>query len=242
MLVTCPSGLAVELRKLKVQEANILADKQAQQKGATLDQLLGSVWSATVDPGPYPFTGRIEWEKVLSGDRFYAQLQVRIATHGKDFDFRVPCSVCKNIINWSIDLNSLPLFKLKPDDAAVFKSGNVFKELGPDGKRYTFHLMTGELERKALMILKSNKTTRVTSSLLARIEEIEGVTDRRAYLDDLDYTVALDLVKMLDSHDCGVETDFDIECEECGAESEVTLPLDQRGYWSPSRKATRTGS
>ena len=244
MLVTCPSGLAVELRKLKVQEANILADRQTYQKGATLDQLLASVWVSTLDVGPYKFGpgNKPLWEQVLVGDRFYAQMQVRIATHGPHYDFRVPCSVCKEIISWSVNLADLPVTKLKQEDAAIFTDTNVFKELGPDGKQITFHLMTGVHERKAQMILKQNKATRVTASLLSRIDEVEGEKDRRSYFDNLDFTVALDLIKMLDDHDCGIETTFDIECGECGAETEVDLPLDQKGYWAPSRKATKTGT
>lgn len=242
MIVNCPSGLVVELRKLKVAEANILADKQAQQKGATLDQLLAAVWVATHDVGPYTFKDKPIWEDVLSGDRFYAQMMVRIATHGRDYDFRLPCSVCKSVIDWSVNLDDLPLKQLKPEDAETFKAGNKFVDIGPDGKQVHFHLMTGKHEKKAQQILKSNRATRITASLLSRIDEVEGVKDRPTYLNDLDFTAALDLVDMLDSHDCGIETEFLVVCDECGAESDVNLPLDQPGYWSPNRKATKTGT
>lgn len=242
MLVSCPSGLCIDLRKLKVQEMNILSDRQAQQKGVVLDQLLNNLWTATTDPGPYSFTDRPVWDDVLTGDRYYALLQARVATHGPEYDFRIPCTVCKNAINWTVNLDELPKKMLSPIDAQTFRNGNSFEELGPDGKQYTFHLMTGRHEKKAQQIQKSRHASRITASLLARIDKIEGVVDRGKYIDDLDFTLALDLIEMLDVHDCGIETTFEVMCLDCDAVSEVILPLDQGKFWAPSRKATATGT
>jgi hypothetical protein len=240
MLVHCPSGLVIDLRKLKVQEMNILADKQAQQKGVVLDSLLNNLWTATQDPGPYTFTDRPLWDDVLVGDRYYALLQSRCATHGPEFDFKVQCAVCRAAIDWTINLDELPKKMLDPRDADVFRAGNAFEDLGPSGKKVAFHLMTGRHEKKAQQILKSNRTSRVTASLLARIDSIEGVTDRARYIDDLDMGEAMELIAMLDSHDCGIETTFEVQCTECDAVSEVMLPLDQGGFWRPPKKATKT--
>lgn len=243
MLVECPSGLTIVARKLKVAEANILADKQAQQRGATADSLLTSVWEETHDVGPYNFDASKppKWEEVLVGDRFYAQVAVRIATHGAEYDFRVPCSVCKNAINWSTDLSALPKKLLSPEDAEVFRNGNRFEATAPDGRAITFHLMTGKHERKAQMLYKQSRANRITASLLSRIDTIEGVQNRQKYFDQLDFTEALDLVDIVDAHDCGLETKFDVECDECFAMSEVLLPLGAE-FWSPSRRAMKTGT
>lgn len=241
MLIHCPSGLVIEVRKLKVAEMNILSDRQAQQRGVVLDQLLNSVWTATQDPGPYTFKDKPVWDDVLTGDRYYALLQTRCGTHGPEYDFRVPCGVCKASIDWTINLDELPKKDLSPEDLQVFKDGNKFRDLGPDGKQYDFHLMTGRHEKKAQQILKSNRTTRATASLLSRIDAIEGVVDRAKYIDNLDLTDALDLIAMLDSHDCGIETTFEVGCLECDAVNEVVLPLDQGRFWTP-KKGTKPGT
>jgi hypothetical protein len=243
VIVECPSGFTFELRALKTREANILADRQAAQKGMQLDQILGSIWVANVDRGPYTFAGdKPDWEQVLTGDRFWAHMMARKATHGNDYDFRIPCSTCRATINWTVQLDQLPVRKLKPEDAERFRAGNRFQELGPDGKQYTFHLMTGKHEKRAQQILKNNRTTRMTASLRSRIDEIEGVKEISTYLDDLDFNLTLEVLAMLDAHDCGVETDFEVFCDTCGATSDVTLPFDQVSYWRPTRKAQTAGS
>jgi hypothetical protein len=243
MLVTCPSGLIVDARKLRVAEANILADKQAAQRGTSLDQMLTNVTEHVVDPGPYQLVhGKLNWEQCLTGDRYYAQMMVRVETHGKNFEFKVPCSVCGRPIEWELSLLDLPVKPLKEADRQTFIAGNKFRDQGPDGLFYEFHLLTGESEKKAQQILKSNRTTRMTASLLARVDAVESKEDRRKHLNDLDFTLALDLIDMLDSHDCGVDTSLEVECPDCSAVSEVTLPLDQKSFWMPSRRAMRTGT
>lgn len=243
MLVECPSGLTVVLRKLKVAEANILADKQAQQRGATADTLLASVWEETHDVGPYTFETHKppRWDEVLVGDRFYAQVAVRIATHGADYGFRIPCAVCKNAINWSTDLSVLPKKMLSPEDAEVFKNGNRFTATAPDGRNIVFHLSTGKHEKRAQMMFKQSRANRITAGLLSKIDEIEGVQNRQKYFDQLDFTEALDLIEIIDAHDCGLETKFEVECDECYATSEVLLPLGPE-FWGPTRTATKTGT
>jgi hypothetical protein len=250
MIITCPSGLTITMRKLKVTEANIMGDKALAQKGANFDAMLTSVWQSTQDLGPYSFPANEPpvWEDVLTGDRFYAALIIRSATHGPDFDFRIACPYCsmgspkKVMIDWTIQLDQLPLRKLSAADAAIFARDNVFTDLGPDGKQVTFHLMTGRSEKRAQQILKSNRSERLTASLLARVDSVEGVVDRADYLNDLDLTDATALLEMLDSHDCGVDTTFNVECQECGEDVSVELPLDHPMLWSPSKKKTKPSS
>jgi hypothetical protein len=50
--------------------------------GGQIDKLLGSCWEEILDPGPYVFGegGKVDWGKVLQGDRFFALLVVRALT------------------------------------------------------------------------------------------------------------------------------------------------------------------
>lgn len=238
MLVVCPSGFAINIRSLKTSEANILADAQAQKKGIVLDSILASVYVDTVDPGPYNFPGAPVWDSVLAGDRFYAHMMARVATHGPDYVFTVPCNSCREPIQWEIKLPDMPLQVLSSDDRAAFVAGNKLTGTGPDGKKYTFHLNTGKHEKRAQAILKQNPQSKLTASMIARIDAIEGEVDVGTYINNLDFGAAMAVLDMLDGHDCGVETTIDISCTECGAVNEVELPFAQPSFWAPRKKKT----
>ena len=75
-VITCPSGLSGRVRGMKVREERVLADRKLAKNGGQIDELLGSCWEETLDPGPYAFGegGKVDWGKVLQGDRFFALL------------------------------------------------------------------------------------------------------------------------------------------------------------------------
>jgi hypothetical protein len=243
MIVSCPSGLIVELRPLKTKEANILANQQVMRKGATLDELLKSLWVRTLDAGPaYPnlnVTLPLDWSTVLTGDRFYAQLQVRVATHGPDYDFRVPCQVCHQSIDWGLDLTQLPLQMLSAEDAAVFANGNKFKVIHANNEEVTFHLTTGAGERRAQALMKQHQADPLTAGVLSRIDAVvvngAPVVSLRGWVENLQFNETLDLIAAMDKHSCGVDTSIEIACSECGAQNETELPLGQVGFWMPKR-------
>ena len=146
-IITCPSGLAGVVRGLKVREERILADRRLAKANAQLDELLRACWLETHDPGPYSATeGRIDWDGVLQGDRFYALLMIRIATYGPEYAFGVSCAEerCRARFEWELDLRELQVRKLSDASRALFVAGNRFETTLPDAaRRVTFRLMTG---------------------------------------------------------------------------------------------------
>jgi hypothetical protein len=234
--VQCPSGFTIEIRGLLTNEANILADMQAQQQGSVTDSILTSTWVSTVDNGPYKFPGAPVWEQVLSGDRFYAHMMARIATHGDEYGFDLNCSHCRAKIRWDVALGDIPVRKLSDEDKAAFVAGNKLTTTGPDGKTYTFHLNTGKHEKRAQMLLKQSPQSKLTAALTSRIDAIEGVMVVSEYVGTLPFGDACALIDTLDEHDCGVETDISVSCSQCGATSDVALPFGQAGFWAPRRK------
>ena len=146
-IITCPSGLAGVVRGLKVREERILAARKLAKANAQLDELLRACWLETHDPGPYSATeGRIDWDGVLQGDRFYALLMIRIATYGPEYAFGVSCAEerCRARFEWELDLRELQVRKLSDASRALFVAGNRFETTLPDAaRRVTFRLMTG---------------------------------------------------------------------------------------------------
>lgn len=243
--IECPSGLKGTVRKWKLSEGNILANKRIAKQNKLIDELMRAVWLDTKQVGlcEYEISGLgPRWSSVLAGDRMYALIQARILTWGPAYEFKYQCdnSACERHFWWEIDLSDLPVKKLKVEHAKIFREGNKFeaqiKELG----KISFQLMTGSTQRRALKDAEDNQEEALTTSLAHRIIGVEGQKfDHKKtikdWLEDQDLNLAMEMVEVLDEHDCGVETGIEIECSHCGNEMDVELPLG-REFFMPRRK------
>ena len=243
-VITCPSGLTGRIRGMKVREERVLADRKLAKNGGQIDELLTACWEETLDAAPYPLPEgtKLDWGKVLQGDRFFALLMVRALTYGPEYVFGVGCQndACRARIEWEVDLTKLPVRALSEESRAAFVSGNRFEAMLPDaGKRLRFRLLTGDDERK-LPALQRSAPDKVLSAVLAyRVLDLDGVDakQKRAFLEDLTLRDADFLVDEFDRVDCGVDTTIEIECPECFATQEVDLPFD-KGFFLPGRDRT----
>ncbi|WNG39344.1 hypothetical protein F0U61_41035 [Archangium violaceum] len=243
-VITCPTGLTGRVRGMKVREERILADRKLARSGGQMDELLGSCWEETLDPGPYSLSegGKPDWGKVLQGDRFFALLMVRALTYGPGYAFGVGCrnDACRARIEWELDLTKLPVRQLSEGSRTAFIGGNRFETTLPDsGKQVRFRLLTGEDERK-LPALQRAAPDRILSAVLAyRVLDIDGVDAKakRQFLEDLTLRDADFLVDEFDRVDCGVDTTIEVECPECFTVQDVDLPFD-RGFFLPGKERT----
>jgi hypothetical protein len=244
--ITCPSGLAGDVRGLKGREANLLTDRTAWRRGRVFDEILAGCWIATTDWGLYDTSDRLDWSKVLVADRFYALLQIRRATFGDEYAFRLQCTndACREAFEWSLRLSELPVRALSEESKAIVRSGNRFETTLPvDGRKVWFRLQTGADSARASARLQEQATQgrrggALLTALASRIREIEGVAarDLPRFLEDLDLADHAALLARLDEVDGGVETDIDVECPHCLALQRVRLPFGME-FWMG--KATR---
>lgn len=240
MLITCPSGLKGTIRKLKVAEANALADDAALRRGDSIDNVLKACWLETEDAGPYnpkDALPKINWDKALVADRFYTVVQLRVATYGSAYDFKVQCTntACRKMFPWRIDLvKDLPVRIIPSESLQIFMGGNKFST-NLAGKQITFRLQDGAGERAAARAINANKQRQVTISLNSRIIEIEGVesNDKMRWIENLDMDEVRELIARLDDADGGVETSIEVECDGCASIQETSLPLGKE-FWLPS--------
>lgn len=249
--IECPSGLKGTIRKWKLSEGNILANKRIAKQNKLIDELMRAVWMKTHERGQceYEMNGLgPKWGTVLAGDRMYALLQARILTFGPQYDFKIQCdsATCERYFWWEIDLSELEVKKLKPEHAKIFNDGNKFEaELETIGKKIQFQLMTGNIQRRALKDAEDNQDEPLTTSLSHRLLGVEGEKfDERKHtikdwLDEQDLGFAMDMVDLLDEYDCGIETGIDIECPHCDNEMEVELPLGKEFFMPRKRRKKR---
>jgi len=239
--VTCPSGMVCTVRGLKTKEADILANASGAKKmPAMINKLLTAAVETVEDHGPY--SAPLDWDRVLVGDRTYLLLQIRKATLGAEYLFKAQCGAggCNNRFEWEVNLDDMPVSSLTDAQRAAYKNANRYETALLDGTPVFFNLPVGADEKRALALKSQHRDSLVSLSLRMRIEEIQGVNknDMRKYIEEMPLGVANDLIGKFDEVDCGVETTIEIECNECYALSDVTLPFDQN-FFFPTQSSSR---
>lgn len=249
--VKAPSGLKGLVRGLKGKEANLLADRVLARKLTTFDEVLNNCWLKTEDGGRLAEhyaaklrgsedVPRLDWSKVLIGDRTVALVQIRIATYGPKYVFKRKCESCGESFECELDLETELDYKELPEESIQkFLDGNRFPAEFPDGTKFVFSLSTGASERQAAKRADKKKDEKITVSLSERIVEIDGIGENkrkiRAYLEDVDLSDQYDIIDILDEADGGYETDIEVECSECGWEQIIRLPFGADFWTRPKR-------
>jgi hypothetical protein len=241
-VVELPSGAKLEVRSLTGKESKILSDKDAAKNGTFMDKILSACTVGVVANGPYRVEeGKaFDWMQALLGDRYYAILQIRVASLGELYSFKVQCREdhCRKLWEHEINLiEHLPVQRLSPEAQATFAGGNEFTTVDGNSKTIKYRLPIGKDEHLAAKF-KGGFDGAFIPALRQRIISIEGEPDVRLYLERCEWSKLLELLAALDENNCGVKTDIEIECPECGAIQELQLPF-TTAFFAPSMKAKK---
>jgi hypothetical protein len=247
--IECPSGLVGELRGLTGREIDMFANRQGAQERNVMEDVLNACWVRTLKPGPaYPGHqdgADFDWSKALTGDRFYALINIRIASRGKSvFEYTVPkCGSCEKKFTNTIDLNDLPVIEYDPEDCALFAENRDRFTAEVDGCQVTYRLTVGKDETEISKKQSMKSEAVVSVGLAHRIEcvtvpgqeaPIEHKADIAEWIRGLVEHQEIDLVEALQDHDGGVETSVEMVCTYCGWRAEGDLPLDQ--LFTPAKR------
>jgi hypothetical protein len=222
--IICPSGLKGVIRKLKVSDLDIFADRNLMKQGgpAMESELADRVWMETKDRGPYVFGGtNPPWSgDVLHGDRFYAIMQARMLTKGDDYEFDVQCdnSSCRNRFRWGISLSDLPVVMLSKESREQLAMENRFSStLEVSGHTVFWALPTGSVQRRVDKYVKKSGVA-ISSVYAARLLGVEGMenVDFLEYMKELNISDFDQLTYEMERADCGVDTGIEVECPSCG--------------------------
>lgn len=242
--VTCPSGAKLRIRGMKGKELRLFQDKKGARDGATLDRILDACVEEVLDPGPYKLdeNARLSWNDVLLGDEFFVFVEIRRATFGDEYSFKVKCPDCGYRFEWMINLGDLPIKKLSDAAAGAMRAGRLLETSLTDGRRVCFRLSTGKDEREVLKLKTSeNPMVSMLANVIESIGDERDKTKIRRELEEAPLGDLMTIRKLFDKSDCGVETTIEIKCpvgaaepggiEEkgCGEVTEMSLPLG-RGF------------
>ena len=256
--VELPSGLHVEFSALTWRDARRLTSARGKSEAEIVTDVLAGTTHAVVDPGPYQFEDRVNWDDVLVADRTIAKLAVRAATYpGEEYEFSIRCARdgCRRKFTRFIDLDDLldnqqiPLPDTTRERVAAgkfeFNSAEVLDGWErPDqvllDNPFTFRLMRGrDLRRAEKYVEAGTREERLTRVIVSRLVEIKGERMQSKMLRVLDGLPLrlMEMVEVMDWVDGGVETLAEVECPalQCGWMGEVEVPFEGTEFWTPSR-------
>lgn len=266
MLITLPSGLVGEARKIRGSEAIELAERAMTPNGNSLGSILRGTWQNTIQPGPYSHAEKgkpgVDWDRVLKGDLLAGLLTMRAASiphprsldpawPGARYEFRVQCEKCKKPYEWVVNdiVKDLPRRTLSPESVEKLRAGEPFTAtaIDADGRPHelTFDLMLPEQDAVLRTLMKQLQRKRATAveSLATQTRSIDGqpksVAARQAFFRELDLGELNRLRQVFDDADCGVDIDLLTTCEDpdCAWPQEVTLPFGRTFFRpDPERK------
>lgn len=257
--VETPSGLKGTIRRLRLRELNILANRKLAKSGTSITELLRSVWTETTDPGIYrpPFLSKPwpedshgslvpRWDQVLIGDRTAVLLAVRELSRGPEFSFEVTCQApaCRRPIPWTVDLRNLERHGLSEEARAKLTGDgeNLFYRTLPySGDKVAFRLLTGADEAAvARVATDEGGEAMVSASMLLRLPYLGGgltsPSERRRFVEEMDLEDASWLQGQWEEADIKVQQEIEVECPHCWRVQPVAIPFDADFFWRRSSR------
>ena len=255
--VTFPSGLVGEIRELGIEEENVFTNPKLARNAKALHRVFKNCWEKTVEPSIYEFgESGFQPGKLLQGDGIVYLALLRIESYGPEFLFDVNCPICGEKIPWEVDLKGYLEENIQwlPDDSKriIRDEKGIFKCTLPRcGKEISFRLLTLRDELAFPRVRRESGDKMSSAVLDMAIAKIEGIEDdkaRRIFLGlepmpdgwtgekqitsgDANY-----FRQELESVNCGLETNFGVECTTHG---EVTVELPFRGDFLLPRRRRR---
>lgn len=248
-ILEAPSGLVVEMRKMRGAEVVALAERADDAGAGKFGAIVGPCWVRTVDPGPYSFVlegdAKPPFDRMLTGDMLAAFVFLRRISmpDGNHYDFEVRCERCGKGYGWRVRLDEhLRTQPLPAASVERLRRGEAM-ETHVDGRAVRFHLQTIGHETLVEKMLRKQKrqVATIVDLLAARIVSVEGLKPGEAARWDWVSDLAIDdlygLRDAMDEQDCGLDTLLRTACEarDCRWEQDVVLPLGG-SFFLPKRR------
>ena len=222
----------IEIKQMTAKEEDIITSRALLKKGVALDRVISSV---IVDKNINPTT-------LLVGDRNAILIAARVSGYGSDYETQVTCPACGEAQQYEFDLNDSEVYHgdgLDPTEAIPNDDGTFTTTLPRTKVEVTFRLLNGSDEKSLLnQVENARKRKReenaVTRQLRQIIVAVNGQEDQQA----INYVV--ENVPSADSRHLrfvyklatpNVDLTQHFECEDCGHEQDMEVPLTAAFFW-----------
>lgn len=219
----------VDIRSMTAREEDILTSRALIKKGTVITELIKSCLTDK----------RIQVPDMIAGDRNAIMVALRITGYGADYNVEADCPKCGNRSKQQFNLADMPIKRLEIQPVA--KGQNVFEfKLPVTKKSVHFKFLTGKDEEEISTIQERAKKQGaladniVTTRLQYSIVSIDGRVDRGAvngFIRNMPARDSMALRKYIEANEPGIDMKGDYDCDSCGEQSEVRVPLGASFFW-----------
>ena len=220
---------ALEIRPMTAREEDILTSRALIKKGTVITELIRScLIDKSIDPN-----------KMISGDRNAIMTSLRITGYGSDYSAEVACPACSEISKQTFDLTQLPISRLETQPLDV--GTNAFEFMLPrTEKKIRFKFLDGNDEKDISKYTERSKKSGMKSSQLItlryryQILAVNDITDKskiQFFIKNMPASDSRALRGYIDKIEPGIEMKSWMDCNMCGEQSEVRMPLGASFFW-----------
>lgn len=214
----------IEFRELAGPEEDILAAEKMKYS----DRITRILQNCTIKIGAVQDRKSINQliEQLVTADRWYYLVQLRVLSVGKDYVFESVCPECNFKDKVIYDLSQVTVKSELKADKLMIET-----KVGPKNRVVRWKAADGKTEAKIETMTKDDQA--VTTALYARIESID---DKPSSFDDvrnMTMRERRDLEKDIKKIEGSIDDEVEFTCPKCAHQYKGDLPLDGRSFFYP---------
>jgi len=221
---------SLQIKSMTAREEDILASPAFHKAGTSLTHLINS---CLIDKS-------INSEEMITGDRTALMVGIRVTGYGPEYKAAANCQSCNNKNDFSVDLASLPIKRLKIKPAT--QGRNEFEFNLPVTKiKVIFKYMTAREERERNNIAKNMEkivgigaSSNITSFLENSIISVDGKTDKlkiKHFVMNMPAYDSKALRNFINNNEPGMDLSCSYTCGYCGFENKLMMPITSEFFW-----------
>lgn len=223
----------VEIRYMTAKDEDILTSKALIKQGIVVDRLIESV---VLDK-------RIKTADLLSGDKNALLVGARITGFGPEYKTNITCPNCSHVNKHTFDLSEVDI-KAEPDyeelEVEKTEEGTFIFKLPRTGVNVEVKLMTGSDEMMLLQTMERREKKGLpisvtTTQLMSIVVSVNGITNRTQISEFINNMPSYDSRHLREVYNKlvpNIDMVQEFQCEKCGAEKEVDIPITVDFFWS----------
>ena len=227
---------SIELKQMTAKEEDILTSRTLLKKGVALERVIESIIvDKSIDP-----------DSLLVGDRNAIIIATRVSGYGSEYRTKVACPNCGTVAKYAFDLNEADIYygeNAETLELINHEDGTFTTKLPKTQVDVRFRLLCGYDEKRMVNSAsaarkKKNVMERTVTSHLANM--IVSVNEDNS-AESINYVI--NNIPSLDSRHLrmvykaaapNVDLSQHFECDECGHEQEMEVPLGAEFFWPDS--------
>ena len=225
----------VEIFYMTAKDEDILSSQALLKKGIAIERFIQNVI----------VNKNIDSSTLLTGDRNAIIIAARSSGYGNAYETTVKCPNCGSNSKEIFDLDNPKIKEIFSEDEKLnlkkLENGSFSTVMPKTGFNICFRLLNGKDELEMVASKINKKKTKiagldknVTNQFKKMIVSIEGVSDLKTinrYVEVMPTRDSVHLKKCYSLVVPNVEIKNDFECESCGHQQELEVPLNADFFW-----------